>query len=63
MMGYIHSKIIGSANNRKMKPGINSNIPNIQIRGIAEHLVVLKTWMKIIETKGDIGVTQAFNTM
>ena len=46
-----------------MKPEINVNVPNKQIVGnnSTEHLIVLNTWMKIIETKGETGTLQAFD--
>ena len=49
-----------------MKPSIIENCPKIQIGGIknnssAEHLIVLKTWMKLMETQNKAGIFQAFD--
>ena len=51
----------------RLKPGINKNVPKIQIGGIAgnastENLIVLKTWMKTLEIKGLIDTLHAIYT-
>ena len=61
MMRYIHSKewdarLIDALITEHMKPNITEACPNIQIEGmpersIVEHLVTLKTWMKMKDGK------------
>ena len=71
MMRYIHgkewdAKLLEALISERMKQHINEHCPDIQIGGIAgntntEHLIVLKTWMKSNETKGQVGIFQSFD--
>ena len=68
-MRFIHmrswrSKLIEALVTEKMKPKIVKATPNIQIGGMpkassSEHLLVLKTWMKLKEDNKEGGI---FNT-
>ena len=71
MIRYIHgkdwdAKLLEALVSERMKPSIIENCPKIQIGGIknnssAEHLMVLKTWMKTMETQNKTGIFQAFD--
>ena len=71
MQRYIHgkdwdAKLLEALVSERMKPSIIENCPKIQIGGIknnssSEHLMVLKTWMKTLETQNKTGIFQAFD--
>ena len=71
MMRFIHmrswrSKLIEALVTEKMKPKIVKATPNIQIGGMpkassSEHLLVLKTWMKMKEDKKEGGIFNTFD--
>ena len=71
MQRYIHgkdwdAKLLEALVSERMKPVIIANCPKIQIGGIknnssSEHLIVLKTWMKTLETQNKTGIFQAFD--
>ena len=71
MQRHIHgkdwdAKLLEALVSERMKPSIIENCPKIQIGGIknnssSEHLMVLKTWMKTLETQNKTGIFQAFD--
>ena len=71
MMRYIHTKVwdaklCEALVTKHMKPKIVKACPNIQIGGIpkassVEHLVTLKTWMRLKETSNEGGIIQTFD--
>ena len=71
MMRYIHTKLLDAKLceailTKHMKPKIIAACSNIQIGGIpkassVEHLVTMKTWMKIKEDTKEGGIIQTFN--
>ena len=71
MMRYIHSKhwdgqLCEALVTKHMKPKILEACPKIQIGGIpkassAEHLVTMKTWMKLKEETKEGGIIQTFD--
>ena len=71
MMRYIHTKhwdakLCEALVTQHMKPKIVEACPNIQIGGIpksssVEHLVTMKTWMKIKEDRKEGGIIQTFD--
>ena len=71
MMRYIHTKLwdaklCEALVTKYMKPKIVNACPNIQIGGIpkassVEHLVTLKTWMKLKESSKAVGIIQTFD--
>ena len=66
MMRYINgkdwdAKLLEALVSERMKPSIIETCPKMQIGGIknnssAEHLIVVKTWMKTNETESKIGI-------
>ena len=71
MMRYIHTKywdakLCEALVTKHMKPKIVEACPNIQIGGVpkassVEHLVTLKTWMKLKEWTKEGGILQTFD--
>ena len=71
MLRYIHgkdwdAKLLEALFSERLKPSIIENCPKMRIGGIknnssAEHLIVVKTWMKTNETEKKIGIFQAFD--
>ena len=71
MMRYIHSKewdvrLIDARITAHMKPNIIEACPDIQIGGMperssVEHLVKLKTWMKMKEERKENRIFQVFD--
>ena len=71
MMRFVHKKIMPAKLcealvTEKMKPNIVESCPSIQIGGMpgsssSEHLVTLKTWMKMKETRKENGIFQVFD--
>ena len=71
MMRYIHTKhwdakLCEALVTKHMKPKIINACPNIQIGGVpkassVEHLVVVKTWMKLKEETKEGGIIQTFD--
>jgi hypothetical protein len=71
MMRYIHTKywdakLCEALVTKHMKPKIIGACPNIQIGGIpkassVEHLVTMKTWMKLKEETKEAGIIQTFD--
>ena len=70
-MRFIHmriwqSRLLAALVTDKIKPKVVKATPNIQLGGIpgassVEHLVVLKTWMKMLEDKKGGGIFQCFD--
>ena len=70
-MRFVHlrcwrSKLIEALATQKMKSKIVAATPNIQLGGMpkassVEHLVTLKTWMKMKEQKKENGIFQVFD--
>ena len=65
-MKELDAKLFEGLIPERIKPGINTNVPDIQIGIIAgitrtEHMIVFKTWMKNIEIKEEKGIFQAFD--
>ena len=61
-----HCKLLEALITEKMKNNIVSNTPKIQLGGMpgsssVEHLVVLKTWMKLKEETKQAGIFQTFD--
>ena len=71
MMRYIHTKhwdakLCEALVTKHMKPKIINACPNIQIGGVpkassVEHLVTMKTWMKLKEETKEGGIIQTFD--
>ena len=71
MMRFIHMKIVPAKLcealvTEKMKPKIVEHCPKIQIGGMpgsisSEHLLTLKTWMMMKETRKENGIFQVFD--
>ena len=60
------SRLLAALVTDKIKPKVVKATPNIQLGGIpgassVEHLVVLKTWMKMLEDKKGGGIFQCFD--